>query len=456
LDAPGTPSPDGSLLLWAKGRGSLDGEEWWVHGPRREKARRLIVFTPTAPPTHRTWSPDSSRLAYVRLRPAPGGAFTQQESVIETVEISSGAVTEVLEPFKPHRPITGLAWPSADRIVFALGAPRPDITEGNLWELPLTPGGEARPLTQWSGRSVSHLSSSADGKRVAFVLSAYGTRAMIAEWGAGGRISGTTRAVGPPGGSNSPGGWTSDSQAVLLVSRRNGSEHLLLQRLDGSPAQTLAGGRGRRAFPCITPDGSAVLYLTAAEGRGEEAPLSRLMRVSASGGAAALVYESEALTAAGCAPQGPCIVEERTVEGRAVSLLDPQTGKGARLIEARYLGTAALAPEGKRLAYVVEGRPANRIAIVSLTGRVQRELLVADGRALHAPAWSADGKGIFCGDRAPGSGARLWYVPMDGPPRVIWRNEGPAEVFAVPSPDGGKIAIQAGGWDSGVWMLEGF
>jgi Tol biopolymer transport system component len=441
LDPPGYPSPDGKYNLEFRGRGSIDGEEWWVTN-RSGPSRRVIAFPPTALPTHRVWSPDSTRVAFVRLKQGTG-TFATQEAGIEVLDIVSGATTVVVPPPKPHRPITAIAWPAPDRILFVHGDEKPGMASSELWEVRV-PGGTVRRMTLRHSASLSMMSSSKDGRRLAFLQSDHQSGTLVADLGPGPSIP-SSRRLPPDDRGGRPAGWTPDSQTLLMEA---GNDWYLQSPESAQPSAS--AGEARGFSPVITPDGNSVLIVTGLS------DVRRIWRAPRSGGARVQIVESESIVGVGCAKAGLCIVEERGEGTNIVSLLDPVRGKGRELLRHNYISPAALSPDGQRLAVIIGGPRVNLIRVLSMSGVVERELVVPDATHIEKPYWSADGQAVYCGEQVKGRGATIWYVPINGTPRRIWSHDGSSTPYAVPSPDGKRLAIFTSWLDRNVWMLERF
>jgi hypothetical protein len=168
------------------------------------------------------------------------------------------------------------------------------------------------------------------------------------------------------------------------------------------------------------------------------------------------IYESQALAGFRCAPTGLCILEERSNGTNIVSLLDPSRGKGRELFQYDYISPAALSPDGQRLAVIIAGSRVNQIRVLSLSGVLEREVVIPDAIRIDTPYWSPDGLGVYCGEQARGSDGTIWYAPLNGIPRRLWSHDSLSVSYAIPAPDGKRLAIFGSWLDRNVWMLEGF
>ena len=453
----GIPSPDGGRFVQYRGRGSPKGEQWWVQDAQGGNQRMLIAFPPHEAPTYRVWAPDSTRVAAGQIK-ATQGLTAQRELRVITVDMNSGVLKEVVAPIRPFRPITALAWPSPGRIVFALSAPPAEPREASLWEARLNAQGERegepRQIAKWPGRDMSHFSSTADGKKLAFLLAAEQSDVLVGELGPGPTLA-TPRRLTHNDHDDFPSGWSADSSSVFFHSTRNGTSNIFSQELRaGSDAVELLPAAEPRTMPVSTPDRAWILFLTTAPGQSPMARPSRLMRKPSSGGTAEIVADLPGIESISCAKVPVCIIEESGPESRVVSLLDPVKGKERELFRLQYNGSASLSPDGTRVAVLMPPAP-NRVGVLSLPGVTEREIAVPQAAPLESVAWAMDGSGFFVTDRSATS-ASAWYVPLNGQPRKLWEQKGSLRTWAVPSPDGKKLAIAGVSRQSNVWMLEGF
>jgi DNA-binding winged helix-turn-helix (wHTH) protein/Tol biopolymer transport system component len=183
----GTVSPDGSRIAFI--RTPYDAEEVWVVGTDGSTPRRVVehTLTPlsggTGTPTVKrqyarsflsspAWSPDGSRIAYVRLfrtsapEPAPAAYYA-----LETVA-ADGGTPKVLRSSAQFLP--SICWTADGRLIY----PYREDGSGSgsdfgIWSLRVNQKsgesmGEPRPISKGYGQ-VDWLSASADGKRLTFL-----------------------------------------------------------------------------------------------------------------------------------------------------------------------------------------------------------------------------------------------------------------------------------------------
>jgi hypothetical protein len=181
------------------------------------------------------------------------------------------------------------------------------------------------------------------------------------------------------------------------------------------------------------------------------------MRLPVGGGTPELVFESATLINFRCAapPATLCICTEASQNGVIISRLDPLHGKGTELVRAAASsGDGAISPDGKHIARIVLGEKTGRIRIVSASGDFERDLSLPDWLGLNSIDWTGDSKRLFVGTWTPEKGATLLHVDLSGKAIPVWNQPGSFRTWAVPSPDGQKVAMLTGTTDANAWMIE--
>jgi Tol biopolymer transport system component len=141
--------------------------------------------------------------------------------------------------------------------------------------------------------------------------------------------------------------WTPDGRIAYMMAGRRG---IVLQPIDGSPADTLPGTEGAFA-PTVTPDGQFVVFHV---GKGQTGAADLLSTpLSGVGGRRALVSNASA-----------------------------------------NANMPALSPDGRWLAYTSNETGHNEVYVRSFPG-LGRVVQVSDGSGGTEPAWSPDGRRIY-------------------------------------------------------------
>ena len=115
-------------------------------------------------------------------------------------------------------------------------------------------------------------------------------------------------------------------------------------------------------------------------------------------------------------------------------------------------------PDGSHFALLKLSESEGHIRLLTLDGRLERDITLRNWPGCISDSWSADGKGIYCGTITP-QGATLLRVGLDGSTQVLWQQKSSPfnmGTWGIPSPDGRYLAIMSEVTDSNLWMVEGF
>jgi Tol biopolymer transport system component len=150
-----------------------------------------------------------------------------------------------------------------------------------------------------------------------------------------------------------------------------------------------------------------------------------------------------------------------TIDGteRTFSEFDPARGRGREVAKfASSPGSSYnwdLSPDGSRIAMLYPAR-GNRIRLLPLDRGEPRDLIVEGWSTLDwGPYWAPDGKGFYVSTQSA-RGATVLYIDLKAHATPIWEQSGGSWTWAIPSPDGRRLALMGNSVDSNVWMMEGF
>jgi hypothetical protein len=263
---------------------------------------------------------------------------------------------------------------------------------------------------------------------------------------------------------NYPHAWTADSRAVIFESDRRGNFDLFRQDIARRTPEVLVSTPFTEILPQLTPDGRFVLY--AARPRESERPwyykpyTYKLMRVPVTGGTPAEVPIGGLLDEFRCAlgTGKRCVL--RVALSRKYHVyydLDAIKGKGSELARTEWsqevLGDWDISPDGNQVAIPNHDPHEAHIRVVALepgpNDLRERKVVLAGLANLRGLVWAADGGGWFVSvDTTVGN--RLLYVYLDG----RYRSLGDIQGWAVPSPDGKRVAFLDRTIATNVWVVE--
>jgi serine/threonine protein kinase/Tol biopolymer transport system component len=350
-----------------------------------------------------------------------------------------------------------------------------------LWELPIDaqtarPTGSPRQIAEPHGYSFSHLTASADGKRLVVlqhdtgVASGFGAVVFVADLEDDGRRLNNARRL-TLGGSDYTHAWTPDSQAVVFESQRNGRFNIFKQRLDQRVAEPLVAGGENAGYGRFSPDGTWLLYFL-----GGSEQRRRLMRMPASGGPSEMVIQSPGLKNYYCTPPAAnlCVAGEREQNSLVFYAFDPAQKLPPGGIPQSGLRELArtdynpsdwgLSPDGSSIAMVRPDNREGRIHIISLAGRGRagmgtapaHDVLVQGWTNLFNLNWAADGKGWYICNAPVAGGSTFLHVDLQGHATVLPLPENLNKFWGVPSPDGRHLAYSRTTFTANAWLLENF
>jgi DNA-binding winged helix-turn-helix (wHTH) protein/Tol biopolymer transport system component len=469
-------SRDGLWVAFGGGLDKLYYREVWIMRPDGTEAHKVFDADKDAAFGGAEFSPDSRRLAYVKIKQSLDRAELTFES--RSLEGSGPAVAALASNYAAY--VEDWSWSPDGRMVYALL----DNIENtcNFWQVKLDtrtgePAEEPKQLTNWSGFYMDHPSFSADGKRLTFLRSSLQSSLYLADLRTGAAPLSVPVRLTLNEGMNDLVGWTPDSKTVVFVSDRNGHPELFRQPAGGDTAERIsstfdgAGGDYR-----LSADGTSVLYFVYPKEWGTSQPVN-LMSVPLMGGAPQLVLSSSV----GAAPSVrcgrgaalACIMAETSPDHAKLAFteidsLRGREGEVARFEikstpDARY--TWDLSPDGTRIAILKQSE--GTVTLLSLVGHSTQVIVAKGSPKLYSLGWSADGKGLFVSALADG-GSKLLHLDLKGDLQTLWYSKGgirePGDVFysrtlapqVMPSPDGRYLGIQSQNVSSNIWMMENF
>jgi DNA-binding winged helix-turn-helix (wHTH) protein/Tol biopolymer transport system component len=458
-------SPDGSKIAFLRGR--WDDEEIWLIETDKNVARKIVDgggdhFGPVA------WAPDSMKFATVRV--ADRFSMSGLGSRIDAFDATTGRGETILSDFRLSNAV---AWPEAGRLIYALQEAPPNDANFNLWWVRLDthtnrPAGPGTRITN-DETPIADISVTSDGRRLALLRRDFQTDVYLAEVMAQGKQLGTLRRFTLDDRNDWPSAWTPDSKAVLFVSNRDGLNHIFKQAVEDTHADLLIGGKDNLGPPQLTPDGLSALYV-AFPSSGKATDNSRLMRVSLSGGPSDLALEEPGIGGYKCArlPSTVCIYSRVDNGVQRFFSFDPAGGKVNELPAAKRRsddgpGSAwSLSPDGRYLASPRSPGPYEPLGvrIFDLTTSKERQIGVPMVLLIMGLDWAPDSRSLwvggYMGRRSGGTRSGIVRVDLAGHATTVLQGSSMAVWFAIPSPDGRRLAVLAHTDDSNVSLLENF
>jgi Tol biopolymer transport system component len=346
-------------------------------------------------------------------------------------------------------------------------------TVHRLWELRTDPGtgrllGQPRQLTHdESNIAMRSLSASDDGKQVVLVRSS-NTPPNI--WIADLPPAGQTprllniRRLTFSQGEEFPHAWTADSRQIIFESTRNGPYDLYRQRIDRRESEPLVVSPVSKVLAQMSPDGQWILYHEIRWQQKIDAWQSnRVMRIPVEGGTPEPVLTNTNIQGefrCGIQPGARCVLRAVERDQFVFYELDALRGQGNELARTGWsptiVGDWDLSPDGSQVAIPNHDSRDARIRLVALDQegiRIGEKTVTIGGLTnLNGVVWAADGGGWYVSTRMA-SGGLLTFVDLQG--RVSRLLETVSPTFAVPSPDGRRIAFPEWTPVTNVWRFDG-
>jgi len=464
-DHDAVPSPSGSRIAF------FDRNEIWVMGRNGEDANRLLAAEKGYSLERVEWSPDGQRLAYLKSHRG------YDEVLIESRDWKGGRATVIMSDSR----LRNFCWAPDWRIIY-VRLEDPMEASANIWEISTDPSttrssGDPRRLTNWAGFSLSDLSVTTDGKRIAFVRKNDQSDIYLADLEGNGSRLNEPRRLTLDDRMDWLGGWSRDSKAVLFFSDRNGNFDIFRQAINDRTAEEIVVGPEEKRTPQLSPDGNWILYLAWPRTNSTLPPeRGGLMRVPATGGTPEIVLEVKGYPGSAQAPRErwlpttrgypdfrcpflasrPCILSEANQEQIVFFAFDSLQGRKGELakIEVDPRDTFwDLSPDGSRIAFGRFEEDGGHIRILDLPGGKAREIALKGWAGLDSVAWSADGRSLFVTNWASKGGSIL-RLGLNGETQLLHKALGMALERPLPSPDGRYLACSQVATTSNAWMIE--
>jgi eukaryotic-like serine/threonine-protein kinase len=473
-------SPDGARIVFTAARTGLGerqsesprafGDQTiWLVGSNGQAPRMLAQGDAATGFMQVVWSPDGSRIAYLKVHQA----FDAFECALEDRDLEAGPAVVLLTGANLCQHPQGIWWAPDGRLIFSLAEPSPSENDSNLWAVRLDPRTgrpENKParITNWVGFSFASATGTADGKRLAFLKSNFQSNVYIAELGALGAKLTTPRRLTLDERNDWPTAWTTDSRAVLFYSDRNGSNQIFKQNIDQETAETVAAGPEEDWLPRASPDGMSILYLATPKVSTQtnwfnSGAAVRLMRVQSNGGSPQLVMEFQRFANYACAPPPAdlCLLGQWSDDQKKLifSVFDPLQGTAHEVLTLDVhpggLYNWMPSPDGSRIVFTNYNPLEGRIRLLSLKGEPERDIVVKGWAGFNSVDWSADSKSLFVSSQSPTS-STLLRVDLQGHATPLWDQRGAWRTWAIAAPNGRELAILGMTSGSNVWTIENF
>lgn len=458
----GSVSPNGQHI--AVLRGSPDwgdfGNEIWTIDPDGSNPVRLVSPISDSAIGEVAWGPDSKHLVYTLTQ--WGGHVAKDTSI----RMASLAQPDVHTIFSNKDLGSALEWLPDRRLIYIMREAQPNQRDSNLWARHINARGKLTGAPVRLTRSpgwVSGISSSSDGKHLALLKNSWSIHLFLGQLSPDENRIRNVRRMTLEESSDLPTAWTSNGKTVLFSSDRNGHWEVFKQNIDQTQPELLASSKGSLTLPRLSPDGSEVLYISTPQDMPDYG-LGSILGMPVNGGVARKIIDTrkQEIRNIECTrePANFCITN--SVDGPRVTFFrfNPKTGVKSELTHIESDGPVnwGLSPDGAYLTILPYSPDNGSMTLYSIAKGTTRKFEVKGGTGLTTVDWAADSKSMFIGTLNQAGHIALLRVTLDGGVHVLREGTFPTQCgctyWAIPSPDGKRIAMNEPGGGSNVWELN--
>jgi Tol biopolymer transport system component len=437
IDGPITFSPDGSRLAFVRGRVDLlvanadgTGAETLASRPRGEIWRQPA------------WSPDGNSIAC--------GVYSPADNLWRLVEVSvKDGAQKPLSPRQWQR-LSGMVWlPEGDGLL--VSGRDPETRQPQIWLLNY-PGGEPRRVTN-DLSSYFGLSLTADGRTLVSVQGERLSNIWVAPGGAADLARRVTFEAGRDEGLT--GLALTPEGRIVYATGAGGARDLWIVDEDGRNNRQLTANSRANHSPAVTPDGRHVVFVSDRAGR------DQIWRTDTDGGNP--VQLTDGPGAAGrpnCSPDGRWVVYQVSLENKdTIWKVSIEGGPPVQLTDVNS-SRPTVSPDGRFvLCSYGAARPDSPIRLAVIPAEGGPPVRIIDAPSVTRSVvfrWTPDGARVVYIDRRERV-SNLWAQPLDGGPSVQLTDFKSDQIFQFDwSRDGTRLALARGHDGSDVVLISDF
>jgi DNA-binding winged helix-turn-helix (wHTH) protein/Tol biopolymer transport system component len=442
----GSVSPDGSHIAFQ--RRDIGREEWVMRSDGTEQV--MVAADRSSWVGSPKWSPDGSRIAYVRM----AQTYNARVSSVEVNEWHKASARTILSDTALG---PSLWWLPNGLLVYTLGDAE-NQQGASLWMA--TPQESGKPLASSKRITrgigwINQVTGSADGKLLTFTRENTISSVYIGALAPDSTRLVAIRRLTLDENQNLPFAWTPDSKAVLFSSNRNGISEIFKQATDQPLAEGVMTSAEQLLQPRVTPDHSEILYISTPKSA-DLKTTSSIFAIPIAGGTPRLVLQDVGIWNVQCAPlpSAVCMYSNLKGDKSEAFRFDARTGKSSEQPQVDPWCNWSLSPDGLQRAIVCDGDKGTIRLRSTVTGET-RELKVKEWDELGSIEWSMDGKSLLPVWHHD-SDTALLNVALDGKVSVLLRSSNPEILGAIRSPDGRSMVIAGESTTRNVWQIDNF
>lgn len=427
-------APDGKHLVYVWSGENGENSDIYVQSLEDGSVRRIT--TDPASDVSPVWSPDGSRIAWLRTG--------RGETAVFVASINGGVHTKLADVYSVRVEALGrhLDWSPDGRFIAAADKSRPGLPF-HIVRIALDGGGKSEATDPPDG-IIGDMSPalSPDGRWLAFLraISSGVSEVYIAptQGGPARRLTFDNRNVASLA-------WTPDSRSIVFESdRRRNFALWRVSRSGGTPERVPMVGENA-ADPVFSRTGWKLAYTQVFSD-------ANIWRVDLSGREAAVkvISSTQYDSSPQYSPDGSRVAFRSTRSGSNeiwVSDADGRTPVQLTRFSGPLTGCPRWSPDGMRIAF--DSRPEGQanIYVIASNGGAPRRLTNAPAEDV-VPSWSRDGAWIYFASNRTGAW-QVWRVPSGGGAAEQVTHFGGFAAFS--SPDGKYLYYAKGRSDAGLW-----
>ena len=382
------------------------------------------------------WSPDGNTIA-VSIRDLTEGitagiATIPAEGGQETVFATDERWTDVEE----------LSWlPDGSGLIAQI---EQSFINDHIWEVGY-PGGAARKVTS-DLNSYSGVETTADGTTlVTMQMQRYSNVWRIVDGGEPEQLTNVRI-----GSAASDIEWFPDGR-LIYNTNLGGNWDLGVMSMDGSSSRRITSDLGVNVQPCVSPDGTHVLFVSDRSGA------FNVWKMRADGsGATRMTSAPFAVEPEWTGNDSFVFISMGDEPGMSLLYSMSADGGEARKLSDRIADNPAVSPDGKRVMFsaVHEGDNRNMIDVLNLeTGEVEQSVFI---QSVEEFFWSPDGTAIHYSRHHDGVD-NIWSQPLAGGEPTRLTNFTDSDILSVRwSRDGKTLALARGEASRDIVLIKNF
>ncbi len=453
VDSAVTFSPDNSRLAFVR----LNGDMSSIVAANADGQNVQVLSTARVPElldrAGPAWSPDGKSIAVSALvtsgkwhtellqAPAAGGNFTIAKSPQTPDWFSIGQI----------------AWlPDASGLLAVVDAsPNHALELGQIWNLSY-PDGNARRITN-DLNDYSGVSLSRDGKSLVTVQQQEAGSIWIGTSGDSKELRNVSAASENIDGEDGLD-WAPDGK-IVYASAEGGTYEMWRMDSDGGNRRQLTSAPPNSS-PRVTPDGRTIIFFSGRNGAAD------IWSMNMDGTDERQLTKNGSVARFDISPDGKSLFYVATVAGKSVLFRQQIQGGEPVQLAALFAQSVPLAasPDGKWVAVpalIESGSATQRIVVrlVPLDGgnamNVETPFITFDTMN-SGFRWSVDSKNLIL-TRPENGATNLWLVPIDGSPPKQWTHFTSEDIFKFAlSRDGQRLAVSRGTVSRNAILIRNF